>query len=111
HKAERWKDPLRSERSARYLTRFITSIEPAGEDECMCIAVEHPSHCYLTNDFIVTHNTALLSWIGWHFALTRPDSMIGCASINSDNLKTGLWTELARWQTKSRLLQDMFRKT
>ena len=55
--------------------------------------------------------TALLSWIGWHFALTRPDSMIGCASINSDNLKTGLWTELARWQTKSRLLQDMFRKT
>jgi hypothetical protein len=111
HKAERWKDPLRSPTSARYLTRFITSIEPAGEDECMCIAVEHPSHCYLTNDFIVTHNTTVLAWIGWNFILTRPHSMIGCASITGANLKTGLWTELSRWHIQSPLLQRLFEKT
>jgi phage terminase large subunit len=111
HKAERWKDPMRSPSSARYLTRFITSIEPAGEADCMCISVEHPSHCYLTNDFIVTHNTAVLAWIAWNFLLTRPHPMIGCASITGDNLKTGLWTELSRWYLKSKLLQSLFEKT
>ena len=55
--------------------------------------------------------TATLAWIGWHFLATRPHSMVGCASITGDNLKTGLWTELSRWHTKSRLLQAMFEKT
>lgn len=111
HKAERWSDPLRSETTARYMTRFITSIEPAGEAETMCIEVDHPSHCYLANDFIVTHNTCVLAWIGWNFLLTRPHSMIGCCSITGDNLKTGLWTEFSRWHGKSALLKQLFEKT
>jgi len=37
----------------------IISIEPDGEDECVCIEVTHPSKCYITDDGIVTHNTTV----------------------------------------------------
>ena len=39
--------------------RYIKKIEPVGKTECQCIKVDSPSHLYLTNDFIVTHNTYL----------------------------------------------------
>jgi predicted ribonuclease YlaK/intein/homing endonuclease len=35
----------------------IKSIEYVGEKEVQCIKINHPEHLYLTNDFIVTHNT------------------------------------------------------
>lgn len=38
-------------------TKMISSIKPIGEDDCTCIQVEADDHLYLTNDFIVTHNT------------------------------------------------------
>lgn len=37
--------------------RYIKSIEYVGEDECQCIYIDSEEHLYLTNDFIVTHNT------------------------------------------------------
>jgi phosphate starvation-inducible protein PhoH and related proteins len=37
--------------------RFIKSIEPAGVEETVCIRVDAPDHLYVTEDFIVTHNT------------------------------------------------------
>ena len=37
--------------------RFIDSIEPVGEMECVCIAVGAQDSLYVTDDFLVTHNT------------------------------------------------------
>jgi hypothetical protein len=37
--------------------RFITSVEPVGTKPAQCIAIEHPSRLYVTDDFVVTHNT------------------------------------------------------
>jgi len=37
--------------------RMIDAIEPAGEAECVCIAVGAADSLYVTSDFIVTHNT------------------------------------------------------
>ena len=37
--------------------RFIESIEPAGEQETMCIQVAAADSLYVTDDFLVTHNT------------------------------------------------------
>ena len=37
--------------------RFVTSIEPAGEAECVCISVGAEDSLYVTDDFLVTHNT------------------------------------------------------
>jgi hypothetical protein len=39
-------------------TRCIDRVEPAGEKECVCIAVEAPDGLYVTDDCIVTHNTS-----------------------------------------------------
>jgi len=37
--------------------RILIKIEDAGFQDCICIAVANPSHLYVANDFIVTHNT------------------------------------------------------
>lgn len=55
--------------------------------------------------------TAVLSWIGWNFMLTRPHPIAGATSINGANLKANLWTELARWRSKCELLQAAFEQT
>ena len=38
--------------------RIIRSITLIGKKECQCIKVSHPTSLYVTDDFIVTHNTA-----------------------------------------------------
>lgn len=43
---------------SKYLpTRYIASVEYVGRKPAQCIKVAHPSHLYVTDDFIVTHNT------------------------------------------------------
>lgn len=37
--------------------KMISSIKEIGKGECTCIQVDAKDHLYLTNDFIVTHNT------------------------------------------------------
>jgi len=37
--------------------RFIKSVEPAGAEECVCIRVAAPDSLYVTDDFLLTHNT------------------------------------------------------
>lgn len=38
-------------------TRYIDSVEYVGCKEAKCILIDAPSHLYVTNNFIVTHNT------------------------------------------------------
>ena len=38
-------------------TRYITSVELVGRKQAQCISVDSPEHLYVTDDFIVTHNT------------------------------------------------------
>lgn len=51
----KWKPPTRC------LERFIKEVNRVGMAECQCILVDSPEHLYVTDDFIITHNTALLS--------------------------------------------------
>lgn len=61
--------------------------------------------------------TAVLAWIGWWFLLCwggeRPeDHPNGLAiSCDGDNLRDGLWKELARWRGACPLLQMLFEWT
>jgi hypothetical protein len=48
-KSEKYKEPARK----------ISKIEKIGETAMQCIMVDSDRHLYLTNDFIVTHNTSL----------------------------------------------------
>ena len=64
-------EPFRLERKrARYVSdgggrpmRFIDAIEPAGEAETVCIQVAAEDSLYVTEDFLVTHNTLNDSFI------------------------------------------------
>lgn len=55
--------------------------------------------------------TAVLAWIAWNFMLTRRHPMIGATSVNGDNLRANLWTELARWRSGCELLESLFEMT
>lgn len=39
--------------------RYISSVEYIGIKNCQCIAIDSEDHLYLTNNFIVTHNTLM----------------------------------------------------
>lgn len=52
--------------------------------------------------------TGLEAWLAWNFLLTRPHPNIAATSINGDNLRDGLWKEMAHWRARSPLLVDMF---
>lgn len=56
--------------------RKITKVELIGQKECQCISVDSPDHSYLTNDFIVTHNT--LTSVTLTRALSIPITYIIC---------------------------------
>lgn len=42
-------------------TKQIVDVEYIGQKDGQCILVNHPSHTYLTRDFIVTHNTYVVN--------------------------------------------------
>ena len=41
----------------------VDKVELIGQEEMQCIAIDHPDHLYVTNDFVVTHNTVTLCGI------------------------------------------------
>ncbi len=47
----------------------VLSVEPSRETPCQCIAVSHPSRLYITDQDVVTHNTAFALNIGEHVAV------------------------------------------
>lgn len=47
-------------------TRYIDRIEYVGKHEAKCISVSSPEHLYITDDFIVTHNTSLAAVAAMH---------------------------------------------
>jgi phage terminase large subunit len=59
--------------------------------------------------------SAVLAWCGWNFLLCYADQdqhPNGAAvSITGENLRTGLWKELAIWRNRSQLLQKAFEHT
>jgi replicative DNA helicase len=48
----------------------FVSIEPVRTAEAQCIAVTHPSGLYVTDDYVVTHNTAFALNIAQHAGVT-----------------------------------------
>ena len=40
--------------------RHINKISYIGKEECQCLMIMSNSHLYITNDFIVTHNTSYI---------------------------------------------------
>ena len=56
-------------RPVRAWRPVFVSIEPTRVAETRCISVTHPSGLYITDDYVVTHNTSLAMNIAEHVAL------------------------------------------
>lgn len=52
----------------------ITDIEYIGEKDAQCIMVDYDDHMYITEDFIVTHNTSFTTAIDAYAATCRCDA-------------------------------------
>lgn len=106
HRKERYK----AEKEHRYLCRWIDSIEPIGKFPCRCVQVGNPNGLYQANDFIVTHNSALVSWlILW--AMTTHEDTRGVVTANTDGqLKSKTWPELSTWYSRF-IMKDLFTLT
>lgn len=52
--------------------------------------------------------SCLEAWIAWNFLLTRPHPKIAATSISGDNLRDGLWTEMAKWREASPIIKNTF---
>jgi len=78
--------------------RFIDSIEPAGEAECVCIQVAAVDSLYVTDDFLVTHNSLNDSFIILDEAQnTSPEQMkmfLTRLGFNSKMVVTGDITQI-----------------
>lgn len=62
---ERKKEKYKPKRDV--IKRFISDIKYIGDEDCRCIYIDDESHLYITDDYIITHNTTLekffCSWI------------------------------------------------
>ncbi len=56
-----------------------------------------------------TGKTTALSWMCWHFMTVWDDCNIAATSITSDNLRDGLWKEMAVWQNVDPFLRAAFK--
>lgn len=48
----------------------VVSVEPTVMDNCKCITVDNPNHLYITDDFIVTHNSDALLMAALQYPLS-----------------------------------------
>ena len=70
----------------------ITNIELVGKEKCRCIYVDDTEHLYITNDFIVTHNTVQqLEWaqkVVDH--INKPVLILAPLAVVSQTIKEGV---------------------
>ncbi|ELP67637.1 terminase, large subunit, PBSX family [Streptomyces turgidiscabies Car8] len=76
----------------------IVSVEPTGIDNSRCIQVDNLNHLYVTDDYIVTHNTRALLMDAIRDCDTHPGLRVGAFRRSYPELKESLIAELAQME-------------
>lgn len=91
----------------------IRAIVPIGFKETQCIEVDHPEHLYLTNDYIVTHNTVgAVSLVSWVMYSSGEEFQIGHVAkdntLREENVKRvrGIAENLPKWWIHENKFRD-----
>lgn len=92
----------------QFFKKFITEISYAGQEETQCISVASPDRLFVTNDYTLTHNTAMLLSVARTaarevptaiFSLEMSSIQLGERLISADN-------EIENDKIRSGLLSD-----
>jgi hypothetical protein len=74
------------------IMRDIVSIRYIGEEECQCIYIDDESHLYITDDYIVTHNTTIariMTGFLYKYGYIKENK---CMEVDGNFLKAGAET-------------------
>jgi superfamily II DNA or RNA helicase len=87
-------------------SRAIVEVTAVGEKDVQCVAVDAPDHLYVTDDFIVTHNTIQLIALLLHEREKRNGApRLGPTLLFAPTSVVGNWTkELARFAKPLKVL-------
>lgn len=77
--------------------KAIESIEDAGFAECMCIYIDSPDHLFITDDWIVTHNTSRLMHILGEQLVTTDSSRIAFVTFTRKGVSEGVSRVLKKY--------------
>lgn len=72
--------------------RYIADIQYVGEEECQCIYIDDPSHLYITDNYIITHNTTLariMTGFLYQYGYIKENK---CVEVDGNFLKAGAET-------------------
>jgi phage terminase large subunit len=78
----------------------------AWQQEVLSAAPHHQRIC-LKGSKGIGKSTAY-AWLAWWFLMTRTHPKVVATSISGNNLRDGLWTEMAKWQHRSEMLKRAF---
>lgn len=79
--------------------RALLSVEPAGEAECTCIAIDTHDHLYLTRNCILTHNTVLSYLLGHALGGKRVLLILPANLIKSGKTAADFRSYIGQWVT------------
>jgi phage terminase large subunit len=86
--------------------QFGAEPDPDQRDALIAYQTGKPRTCLKASKG--TGKTTVLAWVAWHFLVVWEDANVAATSITSDNLRDGLWKEMAVWQNKSKFLLASF---
>jgi hypothetical protein len=99
---------VRATSQTRYLTRWITRIEYSHDELAMCVTVDADDHLYLCNDFIVTHNSLLLSVTYPAFMIGQDPTLTILALSAGEALMQGFMSSVMEWIEHSAMWKLLF---
>jgi hypothetical protein len=82
----------RSDQTPHYQT--IVEVEEVGEKECRCIKIDAEDGLYLTDDFIVTHNT---TWAAGAPNVFFLDANRGSSKLDVERVEIESWDDAFGW--------------
>lgn len=91
----------------RHVHRSISKITEIGLGECVCIMLDDPDGLYITDDFIVTHNTSLAMNIAEHAAVDQ-GLPVGIFSLEMTKLSLVVRMVCSRARVNVRNIQHGF---